>query len=101
MRNIIKSIKSMEAQGQRQMMEGTLLPRNLSDCTEASLTELGFELGDVVDDHFRKGRLPSGWTMKPDGGAFHTEIIDERGNHRGYLSYKASPRDRWAQLSVK
>jgi len=91
----------MEADGQKQMMEGTLLPRQLSECTEASLIELGFELGDVVDDLFRKGSLPTGWTMESDGGSFHTAILDETGNHRGYLSYKASPYDTWARLSVK
>jgi len=99
MRNIIKSIESMEAEGQRQMMEGTLLPRNLSECTEASLIELGFDLGDVVDDLFRKGRLPSGWAMEANG-SFHTAILDETGKHRGYLSYKAAPYDMWARLSV-
>lgn len=97
MKNIIERI---EAQGQAEMMKGVLLPRQLSGCTEASLTELGFKLGDVVNDLFRKGCLPSGWTMKADEGSFHTEIIDETGKHRGYLSYKAAPYDRWARLSV-
>ena len=94
------TIERIEADGQKEMMEGVLLPRQLSGCTEASLTELGFELGDVVDDLFRKGSLPSGWTMEADG-SFHTAILDQAGNHRGYLSYKAAPYDRWARLSVR
>jgi len=97
MKNIIERI---EAQGQKEIMEGVLLPRQLSGCTEASLTELGFKLGDVVNDLFRKGSLPSGWTLKADGGSFHTAILDETGKRRGYLSYKAAPYDMWARLSV-
>jgi len=98
MKNIIERI---EADGQKEMMKGVLLPRQLSGCTEASLTELGFKLGDPVNDLFRNGSLPSGWTMGANGGPFHTAILDETGNHRGYLSYKAAPYDRWARLSVR
>lgn len=86
MKNIIAD---MEAAGQREMLTGNLLPRQLSDCTESSLTKLGFELGEIVDDLFRKGSLPPGWTLKADG-SYHTAILDPDGNHRGYLSYKAA-----------
>jgi len=102
MSNSAADIIEEETEGQQWILRNTVLPVKIEDCTESTLIDLGFKLGEVLADDplFRYGSIPEGWTMEPDG-SFHTTLIDEQGNHRGYISYKAAPNDRWAFMTVK
>lgn len=95
-------ICDIEHEGQQLILGNGMLPIELDDCTEDSVRALGFQLGEPIpnDPLFRYGSIPIGWTMRAEG-SLHTALIDEKGNHRGYISYKAAPYDRWARLSVQ
>lgn len=95
-------IERLEQEGQEWILGGTVLPQKLKNCTESRLIDLGFKLGAVIADDplFRYGSIPEGWTMRAEG-SFHTALIDEQGNRRGYLSYKAAPNDRWAFITIE
>lgn len=100
----VRTIIAMEQEGSERIMGNTILPIQLTGCTEKDLLSLGFTIGDVIHENhttlFRHGSIPNDWTMKRDSD-IHTELFDGTGISRGFISYKNTPYDTWAQLQVK
>jgi hypothetical protein len=88
----------LEANGQADMLACDVLPTRLGGATDEDLTELGFVLGDVVDDDplFRYATIPPGWTRAPAEGLCGSYVVDEHGRRRLMIFYKAAPYDRKA-----
>lgn len=93
-------ILGMEADGQRQIVNSSLLP---TDAPWDELTALGFVKGDPVagDDLFVNCTLPEGWSRAGTGHSMHSEVLDERGVPRVGVFYKAAFYDRRASAHVK
>lgn len=93
-------IEDMEKRGQEQLVKSQQIPTKLSGCTEAQLTDLGFELGEVcaADPMFRMAKLPKGWKRKGGDHAMWSYLIDENGLERASIFYKAAFYDRSAHL---
>ncbi|HXJ92662.1 MAG TPA: hypothetical protein VMT20_07240 [Terriglobia bacterium] len=89
-------ITGQEAQGQRELVGSETIPIDGSE----ALTDLGFVLGEPVDDLFRKCTLPEGWYREATGHSMHSIIRDERGYGRVGMFYKAAFYDRRADCRV-
>ncbi|MER6575771.1 hypothetical protein [Nonomuraea sp. NPDC001023] len=96
------SIARMEAQGQRQIVNSTVLPARMNYGTEDELIALGFKLGDKVegDPLFRQVTLPNGWKREGSDHAMWSYVVDELGRRRVSVFYKAAFYDRGAFLNV-
>lgn len=100
-------ITGMEADGQRQVVHGDVLPTKalaVERPADEWLTERGFKLGEQVegDPLFRHVTLPDGWTRKGTSHAMHSHILDERGLPVVGIFYKAAFYDRdahWAPVN--
>lgn len=85
-------IEGMEAAGQRQLVSSDVLPTSRGKDDE--FIALGFTFGDRVDDLFRKATLPPGWARRPSDHSMWSYIVDEKGNDRVAVFYKAAFYDR-------
>jgi hypothetical protein len=96
------SIERMEAQGQRELVNSTVLPTRINHGSEGELTALGFKLGDNVagDPLFRQAELPPGWKRQGSDHSMWSYVVDELGRKRLSIFYKAAFYDRDAFLSV-
>ncbi|MER7213553.1 hypothetical protein ABT340_41370 [Streptosporangium sp. NPDC000239] len=95
-------IERQERQGQREMVNSTVIPAKLN-CSEEELVTLGFILGDPVDGDclFRHAELLAGWKREGSDHAMWSHIVDELGRARCSIFYKASWYDRDAFISVE
>lgn len=93
-------IEGMEADGQRQLVNSTVLPREILHGPEEEFTALGFTFGEPTDDLFREATLPEGWSRKGSDHAMWSYIVDERGVERVAIFYKAAFYDRRAHMSL-
>lgn len=95
-------ITDMEAAGQRQVVNSTVLPYAY-DRDDAPFEALGFTFGEQVpgDNLFRQATLPEGWTREGTEHAMHSVIKDERGIARVGIFYKAAFYDRRADMSIQ
>lgn len=84
-------IERQEAQGQQDMVNAAVLPRELSGPIPD-----GVILSDVVDDLFQKVTLPRGWIVKPTDHSMWSDLIDDAGAKRASIFYKAAFYDRRA-----
>jgi len=105
-------IEAQEAQGQTDFVCGDILPRiwdhediinaesEKAVAIRAGLQAAGFRLGDVVDEVFIAGKLPSGWTKRKTDSSYYTEIVDAAARVRAFVFYKAAFYDRSAHASI-
>src|SRR3546814_9750516 len=54
----------LETDGQRALVNGTMLPKDIRGATREQLAALGFEFGADVDELFVQCELPPGWTKR-------------------------------------
>jgi len=93
------SILEAEARGQRSMCSGVDLPINTYG-TDADFIRAGFTFGANVDDVFRAATMPEGWSKQPTDHSMWSDIVDENGNKRGGIFYKAAFYDRSAHMRL-
>lgn len=97
-------IEHQEAEGQREMVESTVLPtdRNRWGDGDERYTDLGFTFGEIVagDPMFQEATLPEGWKREGSSHAMWSYIVDERGLRRCSIFYKAAFYDRSAHMSL-
>lgn len=93
------AIELSEAAGQSQMVESEVIPTDGAD----ALTELGFKLGEVIQDDpiFRACELPEGWRREGSDHSMWSYIVDENGFRRVAVFYKAAFYDRSAHCRVE
>jgi hypothetical protein len=96
------AIERMEAQGQRELVNSTVLPSRLNSGTEDDLIALGFKFGEKVegDPLFRQAELPPGWKREGSDHSMWSYVVDELGRKRLNIFYKAAFYDRDAFISV-
>lgn len=92
-------ITEMESAGQRQLVNSTMLP---TEVTHGDLAEWGFVLGpvDPADSMFREVTLPEGWKKIGSDHAMWSYIHDGLGRERVSIFYKAAWYDRSAHCAV-
>lgn len=93
-------IERQEVDGQRAMIESTVLPKRIYGATREQLTALGFKFGSDVDELFVSCELPSGWKKQATEHSMHSEILDDQGRERAHIFYKAAFYDRNADMTM-
>jgi hypothetical protein len=93
-------IEAQEKQGQRMLVNSSMLPIYMHNVTREQLTKLGFRFGNEVDDLFVECALPDGWTKKATEHSMHSTLVDEQGRDRANIFYKAAFYDRRADLRM-
>jgi hypothetical protein len=95
-------ILAQEAQGQREVVNSTLIPTDMYSPRE-EFEALGFVLGEIEagDPMWREATLPEGWSREGSEHAMWSYIIDERGFRRCSIFYKAAFYDRSAHIGIQ
>jgi hypothetical protein len=100
--DLLAAIETQEALGQAFLVASDWLPADLDE-TEADYQALGIELGGPVADEplFRHARLPPGWSRAPSPDTpYWTYLLDEQGEQRVAIFYKAAFYDRRAFMRI-
>jgi hypothetical protein len=92
-------IVAQEKRGQQQLVNSTMFPKD-GNATDEQLVDCGFVLGEDIDDLFRNVTLPNGWAKVGTGHDMHSDLLDEQGNKRGGIFYKAAFYDRRADFTL-
>ena len=93
-------IEAQEAQGQKDLVNSSNIPREFNGCTQADFLKLGFQFFDDVDDLFVDVAMPDGWEVQPTDHSMWSKIVDEKGRERASMFYKAAFYDRSAHISL-
>lgn len=95
------SIEMSERHGQAELVQSTLLPVDMHG-EKAAFEKVGFKFGDVVKDDplFIETTMPAGWKKERTDHAMWSKIVDEKGNERAMVFYKAAFYDRSAHMSL-
>lgn len=98
-------IEAMERQGQREIVSSEVLPnpdQQYSRVRRADFEALGVTFGDAVpgDPLFVRATLPAGWTRRGSDHDMWSYVLDERGEERIAVFYKAAFYDRSASMNV-
>jgi hypothetical protein len=91
-----EEIERSEAQGQEELVASDTLPTDLKD--KSSFESLGFVFGEVVENDplFQYVTLPEGWKKQSTDHSMWSKIVDQDGNERVSIFYKAAFYDRTA-----
>lgn len=101
------TIEAQEAQGQKELVESSVLPVEMdqhSDYdTRKILEELGVKFLGVIEDDkiFQRVELPVGWKIEPTEHSMHSSLLDDKKRVRAGIFYKAAFYDRSAHLTLK
>lgn len=95
-------IGEMEAAGQRQLVNSDVLPTEVLHGTDEDYIALGFVFGEPVegDPLFRHATLPEGWRREGSDHDMWSYLVDEKGQRRVAIFYKAAFYDRGAHMSM-
>lgn len=99
-----ETIERMEERGQQELVASTQLPvanhGGYGDPDDAPYLALGFEFGppDPDDPIFREAKLPAGWKKQGSDHAMWSYIVDEQGEERVAVFFKAAFYDRHAHM---
>ena len=97
-----EGIRREEAHGQSQLVHSNTLPTKMPPEARAALETAGVKFGEVVsgDSLFQFVELPRGWHKVPQSSSYWTNLVDESGQVRAMIFYKAALYDRRADLSL-
>ena len=95
------AIEMSEKMGQQEVAQGCEFPIDIKGMTKPELEAIGFVFGEPIDELFQEVTLPQGWKIQPTEHSMWSNILDEKGNNRGSIFYKAAFYDRCAFASVK
>jgi len=100
----IDSTPAQERNGQMELINSDTIPTKFNgrENKDAELIKMGFKLGKVVesDPIFRYCELPTGWKKERGENPLWTYILDENGNQRMSVFYKAAFYDREAFFNL-
>jgi hypothetical protein len=87
-------ITNMEARGQQKFVASSLFPVD----REGDFEALGFVFSDPLpgDPLFCHAEFPKGWSVAASDHSMWSEVIDEQGDRRASVFYKAAFYDRRA-----
>jgi hypothetical protein len=94
-------IRHQEAQGQAELVEGSILPADMNG-QQALFEAVGFKFGAPVDGDpiFVHATLPPGWRIEATDHAMWSRIVDAKGRERAVVFYKAAFYDRRADMRL-
>lgn len=95
-----KAITDSEARGQRELVNSTVLPKKLIQCTREQFEKMGIVFGEDADDIFVYVTLPPGWNKAPDKHSMWSHLLDDKDRRRASIFYKAAFYDRSAHMSI-
>jgi hypothetical protein len=95
-------IEASESRGQAELVTSTLLPTDMRGDRE-KFEKMRFVFGEVVKDDplFVNATLPAGWKKERTDHAMWSKIVDEKGNERASIFYKAVFYDRNAHMFLR
>jgi len=92
-------IEKTEQEGNERAARNTQVAREMNPSQEV-WEKLGFKFTEIPgDDVLYSADLPEGWTMRTTS-LYGSEIVDQNGNVRASMFYKASFYDRTAYMSL-
>jgi hypothetical protein len=93
-------IEAQEAEGQRELCEGSELPVDCPPELKSELESTGVKFGPPKPDDplFCVCDLPPGWKIVAGEHSMWSELIDETGRPRAGIFYKAAFYDRRASM---
>lgn len=96
-------ITGMEAAGQRQVVNSSVLPASTPHDSREAFEALGFVFGAPVpgDPLFVEATLPAGWVKRGSDHDMWSYIDDAEGNERVAVFYKAAFYDRKADMYLR
>lgn len=96
-----ESIEMSEQRGQAEIVQSTLLPADMQGERE-KFEKVGFKFGNVVkgDRLFIEATMPEGWKKERTDHPMWSKLVDEKGNERAMVFYKAAFYDRSAHMSL-
>lgn len=92
-------IERQEATGNRDFVANSTLPK----CTgkdKEYLEQMGVVFGEDADDLFVSVQLPDGWSKGHAEDSRGSYLLDDKGNRRASIFYKAAFYDRYANISL-
>lgn len=94
------SIEASEAQGQKDLKNHVMIPREMHGLNVEQVQALGFTLVPAEDDPlFYYGGMPMGWEINADDHNMWSYLHDDKGRKRASIFYKAAFYDRRADIS--
>lgn len=96
-----KYIETQEKQGQNEVSFGSKFPIDVRGLSKQEMESMGFVFGKKIDELFQEVVLPAGWRIQPTDHSMWSNILDENGDNRGDMFYKAAFYDRCAFASMK
>ena len=93
------AIEASESMGQHQLVASSDLPVKVqSPETDETFKAMGISLGQPYEDDplFRPAKLPLGWRREPSDHSMWSYVVDETGEKRIAIFYKAAFYDRRA-----
>jgi hypothetical protein len=90
------AIEEQEAQGQKELMNSTQLPAKVDEGLKKELEEAGVVFGepDANDPLFCDATLPPGWKKQATDHSMWSKLVDDQGQERASIFYKAAFYDR-------
>lgn len=101
------AIEAQEAQGQKELVESTQLPKKCNSPNRINASEQYHKMGIKTftsskgDDLFIGVKLPNGWAKKATGHSMWNNLIDDKGRVRATFFYKAAFYDRDAFINFQ
>lgn len=92
------AIEAQEAEGQRELVQSAQLPVECHAECKAKLEAAGVKFGPALPDDplFCNAELPAGWKKVPTDHSMWSDLVDEKGEKRAAIFYKAAFYDRSA-----
>lgn len=96
-------IERMEAQGQRELVQGESLPTEIDSEGKVALEAAGVVFGAPYPDDnlFCPVTLPKGWKKQATDHNMHSNLLDDKGRIRASIFYKAASYDRRADMYAR
>ena len=93
-------IEAQEAQGQRDIVPNTTLPKEFLYCEKSQFEAMGIVFGEDADDLFINVTLPDGWKKRPTDHSMWSKLVDDKERVRARIFYKAAFYDRSAHIDI-
>lgn len=93
-------IEHQEKEGQIEQSFKETLPIDTGRNTKEEFESLGFIFHSKADDIFWNCTFPKGWRKSATENSYWTDIVDETGNKRASIFYKAAFYDRRARVTI-
>jgi hypothetical protein len=97
-----EAIEQQEKKGQNQLINSSELPVNINDEDKKILQDQGVKFGSPLakDPIFCIAELPKGWSKRATDHSMWSELIDQDGNYKASIFYKAAFYDRSAFMRI-